>query len=58
MSARANYFKIGMFVIVAVSILVVGLIVFRMAAQFLPVFHGARREAAKEETRSAIYAQP
>jgi hypothetical protein len=45
-------------VAVTLSVVVVGLIVFRFAAQFLPVYHTPRPEAAQEEPRSAIYAQP
>ena len=57
-SSGSPYFPSWMEVAVTLSVVVVGLIVFRFAAQFLPVYHTPRPEAAKEEPRGAIYAQP
>lgn len=56
-AARARYMPSWMEVAVTMSIVTVGLIVFRYAVQYLPVFHDAKPEAVKEETRSAVYAQ-
>jgi Ni/Fe-hydrogenase subunit HybB-like protein len=56
-SSGYRYFPSWMEVAVTLSVVVVGLIVFRLAVQYLPVFHSAGQEAAKEDSPSAIYAQ-
>jgi len=57
-SSGYRYFPSWMEVAVTLSVVVVGLAIFRFAMRFLPVYPSARQEVAKEETRGAIYAQP
>jgi Ni/Fe-hydrogenase subunit HybB-like protein len=57
-SSGYRYFPSWMEVAVTLSVVVVGLNIFRFAMRFLPVYPSTRREVAKEDPRSAIYAQP
>jgi Ni/Fe-hydrogenase subunit HybB-like protein len=55
-SSGARYFPSWMEVAVTMSIVVIGMMVFRLAVRYLPVFHDASGEA-KEARRQAVYAQ-
>ncbi len=55
-SAGVRYFPSWMEVAVTMSIVVVGLIVFRLAVQYLPVFHDASKTAKVEEGPAAVTA--
>ncbi|MGA2325204.1 MAG: NrfD/PsrC family molybdoenzyme membrane anchor subunit [Bryobacteraceae bacterium] len=56
-SSGYRYFPSWMEVAVTLSVVVVGLAVFRLAVQFLPVYPATSQAVAKEEMRGAIYAQ-
>jgi Ni/Fe-hydrogenase subunit HybB-like protein len=57
-SAGARYFPSWMEIAITLSIVVVGLAVFRFAVRWLPVFHDPLHEPGEEAPRKAAYAQP
>jgi Ni/Fe-hydrogenase subunit HybB-like protein len=52
-----RYFPSWMEVAVTLSVVVIGMALFRYAVRFLPVFPAVRQEAAVEEPQEAAYAQ-
>jgi Ni/Fe-hydrogenase subunit HybB-like protein len=56
-SSGTRYFPSWMEIAVTLSVVVVGMIVFRLAMQWLPVVETAPAQTAKEETSSPVYAQ-
>jgi Ni/Fe-hydrogenase subunit HybB-like protein len=56
-AARARYMPSWMELAITMSIVTVGLIAFRYAAEYLPVFHSTKAKQVKEESPSAVYAQ-
>jgi len=58
-SSGYAYFPSWMEIAVTLSVVVVGLTVFRFAVRFLPVYHDAAERPANEGTpQSAVYAEP
>ncbi len=56
-SSGGRYVPSWMEVAVTMSIVVVGMVAFRFATQYLPVFQASQSEPAEEESRSPVYAQ-
>ncbi len=56
-TSGVRYVPSWMEVAITMSIVVVGMIAFRYATQYLPVFHSAKPESVKEDSRSPVYAQ-
>ncbi len=56
-ASGGRYVPSWMEVAITMSIVVAGMIAFRYATQYLPVFHSAKPESVKEDSRSPVYAQ-